>query len=129
MHSRAVHEYEKENKRINFDLAEYQPIQGIIIEGYHKSNVRMLCEELSLQGVVNVLLANTDEDIDGVIQSMCDAKITRFETDQTIELLEHVYHLEQCTLTGGNIAYWQELLEESLPFLKTERGLENVLEI
>jgi len=123
--------HENTHNNIDFNIAEFQPVHAIIIEGYHRSNVKNLTEALDKRGTINVLLVNTDEDIDGVIQSMCNAEITRFETDQEFELLEHVYHLEHCTLTGGNTAYWQELLEESLPFLKAEqRGeIDHVLEI
>jgi len=119
----------QQKRDVDFNLAEYQPVHGVIVAGYDKSNVRQLTKELDKRRTINVLLANTDEDIDEVILSMCNAEITRFETSQQIKLLEHVYHLEHCILSGGNTAYWKELLEESLPFLKTEERKQHVLEI
>lgn len=119
----------QQRRDIDFELAEYQPVQGVIVAGYHISNIRQLTKELDKRRTVNVLLASTNEDIDELILSMSNAEITLFDTTQKIELLEHVYHLEHCTLSGGNTAYWKELLEESLPFLKAEERKQHVLEI
>lgn len=115
-------------QRINISLAEYKPINSVILTRYHVDDVISLFNSIQKEqtnGKIEVLI-KFETDLEKTIASIItdsydDVSITWLHLDKQIELLEDLYHIESLHLISESkesADYWEEFFRAGLPFLK-----------